>query len=98
VLWSRPISGYTGVAGDVSRVSPAVYGSDIILGSRVDHQPDPGRRQGIRRHTGALDWITQVDIDPATVITSAPVIHNGVAYLGISSKGEAGTGYIPRRA
>ena len=32
VLWSQDISSYTGVAGDVSRTSPAVYGNELILG------------------------------------------------------------------
>src|SRR6266702_8563413 len=32
VLWSRDISGYTGVAGDQSRTSPAVYRDELILG------------------------------------------------------------------
>ncbi len=31
-----------------------------------------------------------MDTDPAAVVTSAPIIYNGVAYLGISSKGERG--------
>ena len=92
VLWSRPISDYTGVAGDVSRVSPAVFGRDIILGDGWILNPAQAGAKvfAVNRHTGALDWVTQVDTDPAAVITSAPVIHDGVAYLGISSKGEAG--------
>jgi polyvinyl alcohol dehydrogenase (cytochrome) len=92
VLWSRPISDYTGVAGDVSRVSPAVFGSDVILGDGWILSPAQAGAKvfAVNRRTGALDWVTQVDTDPAAVITSAPVIHNGVAYLGISSKGEAG--------
>src|SRR6185437_15138932 len=32
VLWSRDISSFTGVTGDVSRTSPAVYGNELILG------------------------------------------------------------------
>jgi polyvinyl alcohol dehydrogenase (cytochrome) len=44
----------------------------------------------VDRHTGALVWSTQVDTDPAAVITSSPAVYGGVAYLGISSKGEAG--------
>src|SRR5580700_9231646 len=31
-LWSRDISSYTGLAGDQSRTSPAVYGDELILG------------------------------------------------------------------
>ena len=32
VVWSQPVASYTGVAGDVSRDSPAIYGSDLITG------------------------------------------------------------------
>jgi len=92
VLWSRPVSGYTGVPGDVSRVSPAVYGGDVILGDGWILSPARSGAKvfAVNRRTGALDWVTQVDTDPAAVITSAPTIWHGVAYLGISSKGEAG--------
>src|SRR6266404_891772 len=32
VLWSKDISSYTGISGDLSRTSPAVYGGELILG------------------------------------------------------------------
>jgi polyvinyl alcohol dehydrogenase (cytochrome) len=92
VLWSRDISGYTGVPGDVSRTSPAVYGRDLILGDGwiLNSSAVGARVFAVDRHTGALVWSTQVDTDPAAVITSSPAVYGGVAYLGISSKGEAG--------
>jgi polyvinyl alcohol dehydrogenase (cytochrome) len=92
VLWSRAISEYTGVASDVSRTSPAVYGSELILGDGwiLNSAASGARVFAVNRHTGALVWSVQVDSDPAAVITSSPVIYRGVAYLGISSKGEAG--------
>ena len=99
VLWSRDISGYTGVAGDVSRTSPAVYGRDLILGDGWILNPSQigARVFAVDRYTGTLVWSTQVDTDPAAVITSSPVVYRGVAYLGISSKGEAErTRHVPR--
>jgi polyvinyl alcohol dehydrogenase (cytochrome) len=39
-------------------------------------------------HPGAPGWSTVVDTDPAAIITGSPVVYHGVAYLGISSKGE----------
>lgn len=92
VLWSQTISAYTGVSGDVSRVSPAVYGNDIILGDGwiVSPARSGAKVFAVNRHTGALDWVTQVDTDSEAVITGAPTIWHGVAYLGISSKGEVG--------
>src|SRR6266566_2143798 len=92
VLWSRDISGYTGVSGDVSRTSPAVYGRELILGDGwiLNSSAVGARVFAVDRNTGTLVWSTQVDTDPAAVITSSPVVYRGVAYLGISSKGEAG--------
>ena len=91
VLWSRDISGYTGVAGDVSRTSPAVYGSELILGDGwiLNSSLSGARVFAVDRRTGKLVWSTRVDTDPASVITGSPVVYHGVAYLGISSKGEA---------
>jgi polyvinyl alcohol dehydrogenase (cytochrome) len=96
VLWSRDISAYTGVAGDLSRTSPAVYGDDLILGDGWILSSGAAGTSGARvfavnRRTGGLVWSMQVDTDPNAQITGSPVIYNGVAYLGISSKGEGNT-------
>ena len=93
VLWSRDISSYTGVAGDVSRTSPAVYGDELILGDGwlLKSGTDGAREFAVNRHTGDLIWSTQVDTDPDAGITGSPVVYNGVIYQGISSKGEATT-------
>lgn len=90
VLWSKSISDYTGLSGDQSRVSPAVYGNDIILGDGWIVSPNEAGAKvfAVNRRTGALDWVTQVDNDPQAVITAAPTVYRGVAYFGISSKGE----------
>ena len=90
VLWSKSISDYTGVSGDQSRVSPAVYRDDIILGDGWIVSPNKTGAKvfAVNRRTGALDWVTQVDTDPDAVITAAPTIYHGVAYFGIASKGE----------
>src|SRR5712664_4098046 len=93
VLWSQDISSYTGVAGDLSRTSPAVYGDDLILGDGWILSSGAAGTGGARvfavdRHTGKRVWSTQVDTDPNAQITGSPVVYNGVAYLGISSKGE----------
>ena len=93
VLWSRDISSYTGLAGDQSRTSPAVYGDELILGDGWILSPNTSgaRVFAVDRRTGALVWSTVVDTDPAAIITGSPVVYHGVAYLGISSKGEGTT-------
>jgi polyvinyl alcohol dehydrogenase (cytochrome) len=93
VLWSRDISTYTGVAGDLSRTSPAVYGDDLILGDGWIGSSGAAGTSGARvfavdRRTGGPVWSSQVDTDPNAQITGSPVVYDGVAYVGISSKGE----------
>src|ERR1700722_3305696 len=90
VLWSNDISSYTGVTGDLSRTSPAVYGNELILGDGWILSPSTVGAKGfaVNRRTGKLLWSTLVDTDPNSMITGSPVIYDGVAYIGISSKGE----------
>jgi polyvinyl alcohol dehydrogenase (cytochrome) len=92
VLWSRDISSYTGVTGDLSRTSPAVYGDELILGDGWILNPaaSGARMFAVNRHTGQLMWSVQADTDPKSVITGSPVVYRGVVYVGISSKEEAG--------
>jgi polyvinyl alcohol dehydrogenase (cytochrome) len=90
VLWSNDISGYTGISGDLSRTSPAVYGNELILGDGWILSPSTVGTKvfAVNRHTGDLLWSTRVDTDPNSIITGSPVIYHGVAYIGVSSKGE----------
>jgi polyvinyl alcohol dehydrogenase (cytochrome) len=93
VLWSRDVSAYTGVAGDLSRTSPAVYRGELILGDGWILSSGAAGTSGARvfavdRRTGGPVWSAQVDTDPNAQITGSPVVYGGVAYLGISSKGE----------
>ncbi|HEX3435396.1 MAG TPA: PQQ-binding-like beta-propeller repeat protein [Pseudacidobacterium sp.] len=91
LLWSHSIADYDGVAGALSRVSPAVDGDQLIFGDILSlSQTHAGANViSVDRHTGALRWITQVDSHPAAIITGSPVVFNGVVYIGISSREEA---------
>jgi polyvinyl alcohol dehydrogenase (cytochrome) len=91
VLWSHSISGYTGIAGDLSRVSPAVDGNDLITGDGWVVSPTStggAHVFAVNRLTGKLVWDTKVDSFVGSVITSSPVVYRGVAYLGVSSNEE----------
>lgn len=90
-VWSHSIASYTGVAGDESRISPAVYGNELITGDGELLGPSTGGAQvfAINRLTGKLLWSTKVDSFLGSIITSSPVVYDGVAYLGISSQEEA---------
>jgi len=75
--------GLSGAAG-VKRVDPSVL-RDIL----DPNKPGGARVIAVDRATGTLRWITQVDSQPAAIITGSPVVFNGVVYQGVSS-GEEG--------
>jgi polyvinyl alcohol dehydrogenase (cytochrome) len=90
VRWSATIASYTGVAGDLSRTSPAIAGGELITGDGWAVGPNTGgaRVFAVNRTTGQLLWSTKVDTHPVSMITSSPVVYGGVAYVGVSSKEE----------
>ncbi|MBO0867120.1 MAG: PQQ-binding-like beta-propeller repeat protein [Micromonosporaceae bacterium] len=95
VVWSRAVSDLTGVAGDVSRPSPAISGNLLITGDGWIN--GPGLTGGakifaVNRLTGKLVWSTKVSDHPASTITEAPVVFHGVVYVGVASKEEAISG------
>lgn len=96
VVWSRQISTYTGVSGDLARATPAVSGSLLILG---DQPPfgHPAQIFAINKLTGAPVWTTQADSHPASIITAGAVVDpaTGIAYVGVSSNEEADASLIP---
>jgi len=84
VRWSHRVSVYTGIAGDVSRTSPAVYGDELVLG---DTSPAGTGASviAVDRRTGRLRWRTLVDPHVAAIVTGAAVVYRGVVYEGVSS-------------
>jgi polyvinyl alcohol dehydrogenase (cytochrome) len=94
VRWSRSISSYTGIANDVSRTTPAIAGKAIILGDGwIRNTVTAGAHVfAVDRQTGNLLWLTKVHEHLTAIITSSPVVDNGVAYVGIASKEEGVSG------
>ena len=90
LIWSHQISDYDGVAGAISRVSPAVDGNLVIIGDILNSKQTHNGANviAIDRHTGTRRWITQVEAHPAAVITGSPVVFDGVVYIGVSSNEE----------
>ncbi len=90
VRWSRSIASYTGIANDVSRTSPAIAGRAIILGDGwIRNAVTAGAHVfAVDRLTGERLWLTRVHEHPSAIITSSPVVHGNVAYVGIASKEE----------
>jgi polyvinyl alcohol dehydrogenase (cytochrome) len=94
VRWSRSISSYTGIANDVSRTSPAISGRAIILGDGwIRNNVAAGAHVfAVDRITGDLLWLTRVHEHASAIVTGSPIVHNGVAYVGVSSKEEGLSG------
>src|SRR5258706_8503559 len=90
LIWSHKISEYDGVAGAISRVSPAVDHDQLIIGDILSSKEvhNGANVISVDRKTGALRWITQVESHPAAVITGSPVVFDGVVYIGVSSSEE----------
>src|ERR1022692_273151 len=83
VLWSRDVTSYFGYPA-ASRVSPAVFGDELIFGA--SNASEKGMSVvAVNRYTGALLWSTEVDTHIAAWATSSPVVYRGVAYMGVSS-------------
>jgi polyvinyl alcohol dehydrogenase (cytochrome) len=90
-VWSNTIESYNGIPGDVSRTSPAYWAGELVIGTGAQTITalDGAYVVGIDAKTGKELWKTEVDNDPAAVVTSSPTIDNGVIYVGTSSKAEA---------
>ena len=91
LIWSHKISDYDGFNGAYARVSPAIHGSDLIIG---DIESGTEVHNGanliaVDRSTGALRWITKIDEHPAAIITGSPVVLGDVVYIGVSSTEES---------
>jgi polyvinyl alcohol dehydrogenase (cytochrome) len=87
LIWQQQISAYTGVTAARSRVSPAIYGSELILGDNGS-KGSGAHVFAVSRSTGKLLWKTQVDSHPAAIITGSPVVAGGKVIVGISSSEE----------
>jgi polyvinyl alcohol dehydrogenase (cytochrome) len=91
LIWSHKISEYDGVAGAISRVSPAIDHDQLIIGDILSSKQvhNGANVISVDRETGALRWITQVETHPAAIITGSPVVFDGVVYIGVSSTEES---------
>jgi polyvinyl alcohol dehydrogenase (cytochrome) len=85
VIWSRRVSDYTGIAGDIARTSPSVAGDTLVVGGlRYPYMI------GIDTETGDPKWITQVHPDPKGIMTGSPVLAGNTVYTGVSASGAGG--------
>ncbi|HTY95830.1 MAG TPA: PQQ-binding-like beta-propeller repeat protein [Solirubrobacteraceae bacterium] len=98
LIWQKQISEYDGTTGTVSRVSPAIFGNELILGDNVGTAHAKGANIfAVNRTTGALIWIKQVDWHPTAIDTGSPEIAGNKVIVGVSSdeEGEAAHAAYP---
>jgi len=91
VVWKNAISSYTGVPGDVSRTTPAHWQGALIMGdgAQTAHTQEGAIVFALDAKSGRPKWRTKVEADPAAMITSAPIVDDGVVYVGVASKAES---------
>jgi polyvinyl alcohol dehydrogenase (cytochrome) len=88
IIWQTSVAAVSGVAGAVSRTSPAVSGDSVVIGTQKG-----GRLVSVNKNTGAANWSTELDgLDhhPLAIATQSPTIYNGVVYAGLASVEENG--------
>lgn len=85
VLWSRSVSEYTGVAGNISRTSPLVAGGVVYVGDQGGSVGAGARLLAVDTGTGDLVWSQLVEPHPAAQLTQSPTVFDGVIYQGVSS-------------
>jgi polyvinyl alcohol dehydrogenase (cytochrome) len=94
IVWSKPISTYDGglcpsATPQVSRASPAVVDGVVYLGDQ-----NGGCLMAVDARTGNSIWTTRVDDTPIghdyplAILTSGPLVVNGVIYQGVASAEE----------
>ena len=81
VIWSRLIADYNGIPNSLSRTSPVLANGLIYVGDLN------GNMMGVDAATGDLRWITELDPNPNTIVTTSPVILGNRLYISTSSSG-----------
>ncbi len=79
-VWQVKLSDYTGIAGSLSRNSPAIARDRILVGDQAS-----GTVLAIDKETGKLLWKTLVESNPTAHITASPVVYGDRVYIGVSS-------------
>ena len=105
IVWKKPVSNYTGIAGDFARATPAVAGDLLILGNQSGKflgpsfgqpAPQPARVFAVNKNTGAAVWSTQVDDTYLSMVTNSAIVSDGVAYIGTASNEELVAAFVPK--
>jgi polyvinyl alcohol dehydrogenase (cytochrome) len=89
--WTHKMTDYGLSASIMSRTTPTLYGRMVIVGasaSLVSASPSGSYLLALNARDGSLIWCTALDPNPNSVSAGSPIIHNGIAYVGVSSREE----------
>jgi polyvinyl alcohol dehydrogenase (cytochrome) len=84
-VWSRQISEYTGIPGDLARATPAIHGNKLIFGNQGGRSFQGATLLAVSKQTGDLIWSTQLDPHPASIVTQSAVVFDERVYVGVAS-------------
>jgi len=83
VIWMKSIADdYTGVAGNFSRTTPAVYQDALIFGDQGGRLFAGARVMSVDAKTADLNWSTSVGNHPFAIVTQSATVHANVVYVG----------------
>jgi polyvinyl alcohol dehydrogenase (cytochrome) len=88
VIWSISVGEAVGKDFSYARVTPAIVGNSLILGTQVGSDPDGARVFALNKNTGEVQWVTKVDDHPASRITQSPQVFGSAVFVGVSSAEE----------
>jgi len=94
--WKVSLGDYTGFPGDFTRHTPAITDKYIITGNQIGRFGQGGAKLiAINKNTAKPAWVTQLDPNPTTMVTSSPMVQGGVAYVGVASFEEGLAAFVP---
>ncbi|VWX62611.1 Pyrrolo-quinoline quinone [Burkholderiales bacterium 8X] len=104
VVWKKPISDYTGIAGDFARATPAIVGNALILGNQSGKflqafgQPAPQGAHvfAVDKRNGRKLWSRRVDSTAYSTVTQSAVVSGGLVLVGVASNEELVAGFVPK--
>lgn len=96
IRWQAPLGDYTGIPGDWTRHSLTITGDYLITGNQLGRFGQGGAKLvAINKDSAEPAWVTQLDLNPSSIVTSSPSVHGGVAYVGVASYEEAVAAFVP---